>query len=57
MPLSVRVYECPHCGLIIDRDYNGSKNILEEALIGVGRHTSVIPEAPGLQLRGVVTKL
>jgi putative transposase len=48
MPLSVRVYECPHCGLIIDRDYNGSKNILEEALIGVGRHTRVIPEAPGL---------
>src|SRR2546421_1470339 len=48
MPLSVRVYECPHCGLIIDRDHNGSKNILEEALIGVGRHTRVIPEAPGL---------
>jgi putative transposase len=48
MPLSVRVYECPHCGLIIDRDHNGSKNILEEALIGVGRHTRVIPEAPAL---------
>jgi putative transposase len=48
MPLSVRVYECLHCGLIIDRDYNGSKNILEEALTGVGRHTCVIPEAPGL---------
>ena len=48
MPLSVRVYECPHCGLIIDRDHNGSKNILEEALIGVGRHSRVIPEAPGL---------
>jgi putative transposase len=48
MPLSVRVYECPHCGLILGRDHNGSKNILEEALIGVGRHTRVIPEAPGL---------
>jgi putative transposase len=48
MPLSVRVYECPHCGLIIDHDHNGSNNILEEALIGVGRHTRVIPEAPGL---------
>jgi transposase len=48
MPLSVRVYECPHCGLIIDRDHNGSNNILEEALIGVGRHTRLIPEAPGL---------
>jgi len=33
---------------ILDRDHNGSKNILEEAFIGVGRHTRVIPEAPGL---------
>jgi putative transposase len=43
MPLSVRVYDCPVCGLVMDRDYNGSKNILEEA---VGRHGRVIPEAP-----------
>ena len=42
MPLSLRVYECPQCGLIIDRDHNGSNNILEEALIGVGRHSCVI---------------
>ena len=48
MPLSVRVYECLCCGLVIDRDHNGSKNILEEALIAVGRHSRVIPEAPGL---------
>jgi putative transposase len=48
MPLSVRVYECPVCGLIIDRDYNGSKNILDEALEAVGRHGCVIPEALGL---------
>jgi len=48
MPLSVRVYDCLHCGLIIDRDHNGSKNILEAALIGVGRHTRVIPEASAL---------
>lgn len=47
MPLSVRVYECPRCGLVLDRDYNGSKNILEEALKAVGRHSRVIPEAPG----------
>jgi transposase len=37
MPLSVRVYECLVCGLIIDRDHNGSKNILDEALEAVGR--------------------
>ena len=55
MPLSVRIYECPNCGLVIDRDHNGSKNILEEGLNAVGRHSRVIPEAPGLQPWGVVT--
>jgi putative transposase len=48
MPLSVRVYECPSCGLVIDRDHNGSKNILAQALEAVGRHGRVIPEASGL---------
>ncbi len=48
MPLSVRVYECPQCGLVIHRDHNGSKNILAEAIKAVGRHSRVIPEAPGL---------
>jgi putative transposase len=48
MPLSVRVYECPHCGLVIHRDHNGSLNILQEGLKAVGRHSRVIPEAPGL---------
>ena len=44
IPLSVRVYECPQCGLGIDRDHNASLNILAQA---VGRHGGVIPEAPG----------
>ena len=35
-------------GLVIDRDYNGSKNILKEALEAMGRHGCVIPEASGL---------
>ena len=26
--LSVRVHECPHCGLILDRDHNAALNIL-----------------------------
>jgi putative transposase len=47
MPLSVRVYECPQCGLVIHRDHNGSKNILAEALQACGRAGRVIPEAPG----------
>jgi len=48
MPLSVRVYECPHCSLVIHRDYNGSLNILSDGLQAVGRHSRVTPEAPGL---------
>jgi len=47
MPLSVRVYECSQCSLILDRDHNASRNILHQA---VGRHGRVIPEAPGLEL-------
>jgi putative transposase len=27
--LSVRVHECPHCGLALDRDLNAARNILE----------------------------
>jgi putative transposase len=55
MPLSVRVYECPQCGLVIHRDHNGSLNILTDALQACGRAGRVIPEAPGLQPWGVVT--
>jgi putative transposase len=31
--LSVRVHECPHCGLVIDRDVNAARNILTLALL------------------------
>ena len=48
MPLSVRVYECPQCGLVIHRDHNGSKNILADGLHACGRAGRVIPEAPSL---------
>jgi len=48
MPLSVRVYECPYCGLVIHRDHNGSLNILSDALQACGRAGRVIPEAPSL---------
>ncbi len=44
MLLSVRVYECVVCGLVMDRDHNASVNILAEAC---GRAGRVIPEAPG----------
>ncbi|MFA5759566.1 MAG: IS200/IS605 family element RNA-guided endonuclease TnpB [Clostridia bacterium] len=32
LTLQDRIYNCPHCGLVIDRDYNSSLNILEEGL-------------------------
>jgi putative transposase len=44
MPLSVRVYECGTCALMLDRDHNASRNILQQA---VGRHGRVTPEALG----------
>jgi putative transposase len=52
MPLSVRIWECERCALMLDRDQNASLNILAQA---VGRHGHVIPEAPALEAWGVVT--
>jgi putative transposase len=46
MPLSVRVYDCPQCGMVIHRDHNGSLNILNNALHACGRAGRVIPEVP-----------
>jgi len=33
--LAVRTHSCPHCGLVIDRDWNAARNILQ-AGIGLG---------------------
>ena len=35
MPLSVRTWDCPGCGVSHDRDHNAAKNILDWALNGV----------------------
>jgi len=31
--LSVRTHRCPHCGLVLDRDHNAAKNILQASLL------------------------
>jgi putative transposase len=56
MPLSVRVYECPRCGLVIHRDHNASKNILEEAVKKLWDDTAASFQKPRLAGVGIVTK-
>jgi putative transposase len=34
LPLRVRVYECEHCGLVMDRDVNAARNLLKLAASG-----------------------
>ena len=40
MPLSRRVYECPSCGMSLDRDLNASINILN---VGMANYPEVMP--------------
>ena len=39
MPLSVRTYECPVCGMSIDRDLNAAINIRDEVIRKLGWDT------------------
>ena len=32
IPLNERVYNCPHCGMVLDRDLNAARNIKSEGL-------------------------
>lgn len=47
--LSVRVHDCPHCGLKIDRDLNAALNILARGLASIGADTSVTRRSPSLE--------
>jgi len=44
MPLSERVFKCPCCGLVFDRDYNAALNILGLGLQSLG----ICPRSPRL---------
>jgi putative transposase len=35
--LSVRVHDCPECGLVLDRDVNAARNVLTSAFSSLGR--------------------
>ena len=36
--LGQRVHNCPHCGLVLDRDHNAAINILNAAVLSRGEH-------------------
>jgi putative transposase len=56
MPLHIRWYNCPVCGVNIDRDENAAKNILEKGLSQVGRDTAeLMPVEKGVQLMWTTT--
>jgi len=40
--LAVRVHTCPNCGLVIDRDVNAARNILDLALNSLGRSEQTV---------------
>ena len=39
LELKDRIYECPECGLVIDRDINAALNILRVSRTGLGKNT------------------
>ena len=40
MPLSTRIYECPECGMVMDRDLNAAHNIYN---IGMANYSESKP--------------
>ncbi len=44
--LSVRTHSCTGCGLVLDRDHNAAKNILEKAYCTVGQAATGEAQAP-----------
>lgn len=47
--LSQRTHQCPHCGFVLDRDWNAARNILELGLRTVG-HTGTLNASGDIDL-------
>jgi putative transposase len=47
-PLWVRTHSCPHCGTVLDRDYNAALNILHKAQKMIGTEC---PEYTPVEIR------
>lgn len=48
--LSVRIHDCPHCGLKISRDHNAALNILARGLASINSDSSEIVKATNISV-------
>jgi putative transposase len=52
--LAVRTHSCPSCGLVIDRDWNAARNILQ-AVVGLGQpNVGRQPKRAGRKIAGAI---
>ena len=50
--LSTRTHVCPHCTLVLDRDHNAARNILQKAIGGTAGQVGTAPSSEGKHASG-----